>query len=339
MMRGRYAGQRMPMPEVRPEERIGQAGDDEEPLQPSETETQAAGERILANTGHQVKVDKTPIRSPYRVSKHGVAQAIESLSRNEEPTVAPDAGSKDAPPPKMPAPQVFSQPIQVIGNGRLRPEDYHAAREHTSHIVALDGGADRLRAIDPAATPAMIVGDFDSITPETQAHYAARGVPMRNLAHDQDSTDLQKALAHTQAPLYVATGFEGNLDHQLAALSAMRKEHASKPVVLNTGEDVSTVLPANYTSHFAPGTRMSLFPLAPTSVSYQGMAWPAENLPMEIGGTIGTSNAAAAPEQRIISTPGGALLLSVPKGNLRETIASLLPPEKTNTKAEKQSRL
>ena len=96
-------------------------------------------------------------------------------------------------------PPPLLRPGCVVLGGRL-PEDALRVLQSCGRIVAADSGADRLRALDAAAQAALVlpeavVGDMDSITPGTRAHYAALGVPVIDLSHDQDSTDMEKALS------------------------------------------------------------------------------------------------------------------------------------------------
>merc|ERR1712194_198375 len=58
--------------------------------------------------------------------------------------------------------------------------------------ICADGGADRLLKVEGSFVPDVLVGDFDSVATATLQHYRQLGVEIRDLSHDQDSTDLQK---------------------------------------------------------------------------------------------------------------------------------------------------
>ena len=90
---------------------------------------------------------------------------------------------------------------------------------HARRCVCADGGANRLydelpemlakaskatndddendafaRAVREAHVPRAIVGDLDSVRPEVLAFYEKRGCLTVDLSHDQDTTDLHKAV-------------------------------------------------------------------------------------------------------------------------------------------------
>ena len=46
--------------------------------------------------------------------------------------------------------------------------------------------------------PTLIMGDLDSLSPSVRKHYAEQGIPCMDLSADQDSTDLDKCLAHVK---------------------------------------------------------------------------------------------------------------------------------------------
>jgi hypothetical protein len=50
------------------------------------------------------------------------------------------------------------------------------------------------RAVREAHVPRAIVGDLDSVRPEVLAFYQSRGCETVDLSHDQDTTDLHKAV-------------------------------------------------------------------------------------------------------------------------------------------------
>jgi len=46
--------------------------------------------------------------------------------------------------------------------------------------------------------PAVIVGDLDSIKDEVRQYYAQLGTEIKDLSHDQNTTDLQKCLTELE---------------------------------------------------------------------------------------------------------------------------------------------
>ena len=70
-------------------------------------------------------------------------------------------------------------------------------------LIAADGGADALHEM--RLTPEAVIGDMDSLSDMAAWRGRTRLVHLA----EQDSTDFEKCLYATQAPLYVAPGFTG----------------------------------------------------------------------------------------------------------------------------------
>lgn len=79
------------------------------------------------------------------------------------------------------------------------------------YCICADGGANQLYDAAPSfspnlsaiaarqlAKPAIIAGDLDSITDEVRQFYTQLNTEIKDLSHDQDSTDLQKCLVELE---------------------------------------------------------------------------------------------------------------------------------------------
>lgn len=77
--------------------------------------------------------------------------------------------------------------IALVGNGEIF--DFSQTINNYDQIIAVDGGANHCRQLN--ITPHLIIGDLDSITPETKLHFA--NVPILQIT-SQDTTDLEKTL-------------------------------------------------------------------------------------------------------------------------------------------------
>ena len=208
----------------------------------------------------------------------------------------------------------FAKPlgITLVGGGAANAAALSRALGVAPHLVAADGGADAALAL--GFTPELAIGDFDSIRPETRRHLGEG-----RLRHDpdQETTDFDKALAAIEAPLVMAVGFSGRrLDHTLAAMSTLAR-HAHRRVILDTGHDLVLICPPRLSLDLAPGTRVSLYPLAPVRCGSTGLEWPTDPLHFDPLARIGTSNAALGPISLTPSAPTLLLLLPV------ETLAAL----------------
>ena len=214
----------------------------------------------------------------------------------------------------------FDTAVTLVGSGEVAPEALEAARRHAPVLVAADGGADRLAAL--RLTPRAVIGDMDSISePE---RWRAGPAAFLHLA-EQETTDFEKCLYATEAPLYLAVGFTGGrIDHTLAVFHAMLR-HADKRVVVIGTEEVMALAPPGETLrlHLEPGARVSVHPLAPVrGVHSRGLAWPIEGLELAPGRRTGTSNEATAPVVELGFAGGGALVM-LERGALDTLVAAL----------------
>ena len=170
-------------------------------------------------------------------------------------------------------------------------------------LVAVDGGADVARRA--GWTPERVVGDLDSLSDDARAAFADR----TDHVAEQDSTDLEKALRTTEAPLLLGAGFlGGRFDHGLAALSALAGD--PRPVVLLSADDCLCIAPPALEIDVAAGTRVSLWPLGDATGRSAGLHWPLDGLTLRPTGPVGTSNRATGPVR--LRLAGGPVALILP---------------------------
>lgn len=196
---------------------------------------------------------------------------------------------------KMPLKAVeVTENITLIGGGEVSKADFSWALARAPIVVAADGGANFAQI--EGITPRAVIGDFDSISPETRA---ALPDAVLHPIPEQDSTDFDKCLRSVSAPLIIGVGFLGRrLDHQLAALNTL-VAHAATPCLLVGGHDVAFVAPLDVTLNLPVGTRVSLFPMGPVTGHAEGLEWPLDGLNFAPDSRIGTSNRSTAPTVRL----------------------------------------
>ncbi len=204
----------------------------------------------------------------------------------------------------------FETAVTLVGAGAPDAATVEAARRLAPALVAADGGADRLAAMRLGAQ--AVIGDMDSLAePERWRTGPATFVHLA----EQDTTDFEKCLYATEAPLYLAVGFTGRrLDHTLAVLHALLA-HPAKRVVLAGAEEVAALAPPGEVLRLRlrPGMRVSIYPLAPvTGTHSRGLAWPIEGLELAPGRAIGTSNQASQPLIELGFDRPGALVMLEP---------------------------
>ncbi|MGO4855296.1 thiamine diphosphokinase [Phaeovulum sp. W22_SRMD_FR3] len=184
----------------------------------------------------------------------------------------------------------FQHGVILMGGGEVTAFGVNQAGRFAIKLIAADGGADVALAL--GQMPDAVIGDFDSVSDAArQAIPAARQFPIA----EQDSTDFEKCLIHTQAPFYLALGFTGKrLDHTLAAMTVLAR-HPQQPVILIGSEDLTFLAPAEVHLPLAPGCRVSLYPMGPVTGRSTGLRWPIDGLALSPAGRVSTSNEATGP--------------------------------------------
>lgn len=215
----------------------------------------------------------------------------------------------------------FNAAVTLVGGGPVTAPAVARARALAPHLVAADGGADALTAL--GLVPEAIIGDLDSLRDP-----AAWGPPTRvvHLA-EQDTTDFEKCLYATRAPLYLGVGFTGGrVDHLLATLSTMLRQGDRRVVLLDDGEAMAVAPPGRrLTLDLRPGSVVSIYPLIPVRAAWaRGLDWPIEGLDLAPGGRISTSNATAAGRVELEFQGPGALVV-VESAGLAALIRALGP--------------
>ncbi|MEM9249607.1 MAG: thiamine diphosphokinase [Pseudomonadota bacterium] len=220
----------------------------------------------------------------------------------------------------MTAPLVESATgLTLLGGGELGTDDLSDALSLAPDLVAADYGA--THALAAGHLPLAVFGDMDSVPPEVRARLPADRF---HLISDQDSTDFDKVLANVRGPFAIGVGFLGRrIDHELANLNALvRLRHV--PCLLIGARDVVFAAPPHLAMPLAPGTRVSLFPLAPVAGTSDGLHWPIDGLAMRPDGLHGTSNrmaSSAAGLELSFEAPGMVIIL--PRRVLRDALTAL----------------
>ena len=213
----------------------------------------------------------------------------------------------------------FLDNVILLGGGELAPETVSELLAFAPILVACDGAAARALAL--GIRPARVVGDLDSLDDTTRAALDPATV---HRIDEQDSTDFEKALCTTEAPLILGAGFTGGrLDHELACYNALVRYPGRRCILVNA-EDICFHAPARLRLSLAPGTRVSLFPMAAVTVSATGLEWPLDRLALAPWGRVGTSNRAVA-DRVEIDPDGPGLLVILPRAALAAAMAALAP--------------
>ncbi len=182
-------------------------------------------------------------------------------------------------------------PIILVGNGacdKMILKKYAQA----GPLVAVDGGYYACR--QAGLVPDLLIGDLDSVNLADMGNVPAK-MKIHRLS-EQDTTDLEKAFCHLQAPYFIGFGFLGKrLDHTLAALTVLARYALSHKMILVGSDDVVHVTQGCFSLSLTKGQRVSIWPLSKIKfATSQGLVWPIDGLEMAPDQLVGTSNQANA---------------------------------------------
>jgi len=216
----------------------------------------------------------------------------------------------------------FDGPLVIVGGGVVDAGLLRRLAGDGAHLVGADGGADAIRAA--GLLPEAIVGDFDSLA--DPAGWDARTRLVR--IAEQETTDFEKALYSTTAPVTIGLGMTGRrLDHTLAALDAVARYAARRAIILVDEFDLALGLAGSFGFTVEPGARISVHPLTATRFARsRGLRYPLDGLTLAPGVRTGTSNEASAAAFSIEPEAGdpGVFLLILERQWLGALVAQVM---------------
>lgn len=228
-------------------------------------------------------------------------------------------------PPESPSKVLlrFDRPLAIVGGGTAETGLLREVADHGVALVGADGGAN---AIDAASlVPEAILGDLDSV--EDRAGWEKR----TNVIHipEQITTDFQKALYSTEAPVTLALGMTGKrLDHTLAALGALLEVARSRKVILVDEMDVALAVSGPFAFNAEARERISVHPLVPiTFERTEGLYYPMNDLLLDPAGRLGTSNEGTGGRVEIVPKDDTPWLLILGRERLWDLVEICLAPD------------
>src|SRR5437867_3666569 len=148
----------------------------------------------------------------------------------------------------------------VLANGVPPTADaVHRAIGHAALFVCADGGANVARAHH--VKPAAIIGDLDSVTAETLAHFG--DVPQIR-DNDTERTDTEKAIEYVlnQGPFHEITllgASAGRLDHVLGHVGLLLRYRDRARIVMEDGHGRAYLADLEQRLDCSVGTIVSFF--------------------------------------------------------------------------------
>ncbi|SFD12784.1 thiamine diphosphokinase [Devosia psychrophila] len=213
---------------------------------------------------------------------------------------------------------VSARPLAIVGGGAVDANLLVELAERGVMLVGADGGGDAIGAA--GLVPAAIIGDLDSLSDRAAWEARTRVIHIP----EQITTDFQKALYSTRAPVTLALGMTGKrLDHTLAALSAVLQFAPSRKLLLVDEVDVALAVVGPISFEAGPKERVSIHPLLPIRFDHSsGLFYPMDGLTLEPGGLIGTSNEGTGGNVEVVPADDTPWLLILGKERLWDLMAA-----------------
>jgi thiamine pyrophosphokinase len=208
----------------------------------------------------------------------------------------------------------------IFANGIIDdPEGALALLKPDDTIIAADGGAAHCRNL--GITPALIVGDLDSLSAADVLYWNEQGVQF--IRHDQrkDETDLELALLRAQGlgrnEALVLGALGGRWDQTFAnlLLPAFHLLEDLQVTFWHSGLWVYLVR-SQRELHGRPGQMVSLISVGGDAhgITTQGLEWPLKDETLTFGATRGVSNVMVA-EKATVQVKQGVLLCFIFDGD------------------------
>jgi thiamine pyrophosphokinase len=190
--------------------------------------------------------------------------------------------------------------IVIFANGVIEDPAAEAARwvRPGDCVVAADGGT--TSALAAGLTPAHVVGDLDSLSPEQRVMLEAAGTSLHTHPPAKDETDLELALmwAATQpdvTQIIVLGALGGRPDQALAnlLLLALPALAGCEVIIADDAWTIRCLRGGETTTlHGQPGDTLSLLPLGgdAVGVTTHGLAYPLRDETLFFGPARGVSN-------------------------------------------------
>ena len=169
----------------------------------------------------------------------------------------------------------------------------------SARVIAADSGLDLAERL--GITPALVVGDLDSVTPAALERAREAGIEIRTAPEDKDETDLELALGaawehlrgRSGTPLWVIGGAGGRLDHlvgNLAVMTGPRWRHFEITGWMGTSR--VDVIRSSRRLTGQPGLPASILAWHGDAegVTTAGLEWPLHRTTVPAGSGWGTSN-------------------------------------------------
>ncbi len=210
----------------------------------------------------------------------------------------------------------------VVADGDPAPSDASVLAD-ADLLIAADGGAGWLERI--GRRPDLLVGDLDSVDPETAERLAGSGTEVIRHPVEKDASDTELALEvafERGADEVLLLGVLGGrrIDHELANLLLLADaDLASKDVRIVRGGTTVRVLagPGALPLVAGPGAAVTLLPLAGDAhgVTTRGLRYPLRAETLRVGRSRGLSNEVVEAPASVRLEAGSLLVVEIAAGD------------------------
>jgi thiamine pyrophosphokinase len=212
----------------------------------------------------------------------------------------------------------------VFANGEFPdPQSARKLLRPGDLIVAADGGT--RHALAAGVTPDIVIGDLDSLSPETRARLEAAGTRIVRFSPRKDETDLELALLHTAqegaTEIVILAALGGRLDQTVAnVLLLALPELKGLAVRIVEGAQEAFLIHNRAIIAGQPGDTVSLIPLGgdAVGVTAEGLEWPLCEDTLRFGPARGVSNVLTT-ERASVRVLRGSLLCIVTHASSKRT--------------------
>ena len=180
------------------------------------------------------------------------------------------------------------------------------------YVIAVDSGAEAATAFGWSVD--LLVGDLDSVMPDTVVDLRGRGADVQIFPADKDATDLELGLlaALDLAPhrVVVLGVGGGRADHELANILLLADTRFSAASVEGHSERAAYVVLTSYhVLPAGPGDLLTVLPIGGDAVvsATSGLRWPLRDAVLRPGVTWGVSNEVVAAAPSVTIARGTAL--------------------------------
>lgn len=191
-------------------------------------------------------------------------------------------------------------------------------QERFDRVIAADSGLEWARRL--SICPDLMLGDFDSVSPETLQYFRAQSIPERQYEARKDFTDSELALwaaldeAGPGDTLWMLGGIGSRLDHTLANVFLLYEplKRGVRAGMLDGHNEVRLIQgPASLElirREAQPYVSLLPFLGEASGIDLEGMAYPLQDYTLRPGKSIGISNEVSG-ERATIRLRQGYLLV------------------------------